>query len=108
MLHTVEFHYTLLKCQNYRNGIDHSFQGIKTLVEGPGLVGRGGEEQEEDRCVYKKATLRTIVMTESLSILTVMMDTKTYTGDKITSTPMRTSKTQSVKKKKEEMIARGK
>lgn len=46
-------------------------------------------------------------MTESLSILTVMMDTKTYRGDKITSTPMRTSKTQSVKRKKEEMIARG-
>ena len=45
-------------------------------------------------------------MTESLSILTVMTDTKTYTGDKITSTPMRTIKTQSVKKKEEEMIAR--
>ena len=27
MLHTVGFHYTSLKCQNYRNGIDHSFKG---------------------------------------------------------------------------------
>ena len=70
------------------------------------MVGGGGEKQEEDRCVYKKATLGTIVMTESLSTLTVMMATKTYTGDKITSPPTRTSETPSVKRKKE-MIARG-
>ena len=27
MVYTVGFHYTSLKCQNYRNGIDHGFQG---------------------------------------------------------------------------------
>lgn len=66
------------------------------------MVRRGGEKQKEDRCVYKKATLGTTVMTESLSTLTVRMATKTYTGDKITSPPARPS----VKRKKE-TIARG-
>ena len=61
---------TILKWQNFRHGEEIS--GFQGLVETRG-----------EQCGYKSARLGITVILEPFSILTMVMDTQSFTGDKI-------------------------